>query len=659
MRVCLVGNPNCGKTTLFNYLTHSHQKVGNWAGVTVDSKVGDLFFDKSIKIIDLPGLYSLSPTSPDERVVVEHLKNNPIDLIVNVIDGTNLERSLYLTLSLIKLNIPMLVVVNMADELRKNDISLNVKNLKEFLGVPVVLISARARQGLKELEGFFKVENTRSKNKKLVNLPFSQIHYEIEREIDKIIQRKFTLSQRKTEKIDTALTHGFWGFIIFILVMTIVFSFTLKLGGYLGDELISVTDKLSDLTANFALKKGVNFATVSLLVDGVFRGIGSVLSFLPHLLIMFAFMTFLEESGYAARVSFLFDKIFSRFNLSGKSVIPFVLSFGCSVSGIEASKVIENKKERDTTIMLAPFIPCGAKMAVLGWFSYKFLGGSVLLALLSYFISIVILFFVAKLLRRFDSEEKGDGFILELPVLRLPKITDLSSVLLVKTKEFLIKSGTVIFAVSIIVWLLSNFGPNGFTYKNAENSFLRLLGEGLKYLFYPLGFSSWESSVSVLSGLLAKESIVETLEILSVDFSSLFSSPYKAYSFMAFNLFCPPCVATLAIAKRELKGIKKLFKMIGIEFLVAYVVSALINLVGIITSLDIGLLLSIFIGIILLVGFSFAIKKLGKGNCQNCKRCRKINCEIQNNVRLYERIGNGARRRVFSRRVDGREKADH
>ncbi|MBQ7339509.1 MAG: ferrous iron transporter B [Clostridia bacterium] len=658
MRVCLVGNPNCGKTTLFNYLTHSYQKVGNWAGVTVDSKVGDLFYDRSVKVVDLPGLYSLSPTSPDEKVVVDYLKNNALDLIVNVIDGTNLERGLYLTLSLIKLNLPMLVAVNMADELRKNDISLNVKKLKEFLGVPVVLISARAKEGLKELEGFFKVENTRSKNKKLVSLSFAQIHNEIEKEIDKIIQKKITLTQKNTEKIDKVLTHGFWGFFIFILVMTIVFSFTLKLGGYLGDELIGVIGKISDLTANFALKKGVNFATVSLLVDGVFKGIGSVLSFLPHLLIMFSFMTFLEESGYTARVSFLFDKIFSRFNLSGKSVIPFVLSFGCSVSGIEASKVIENRKEREATIMLAPFIPCGAKMAILGWFSYRFLGGSVLLALLSYFISIVILFLVAKIFKKFDKGENSEGFILELPVLRLPRLKNILSVLFIKTKEFLIKSGTVIFAVSIVVWLLSNFGPNGITYKNAENSFLRLLGEGLKYLFYPLGFSSWESCVSVLSGLLAKESIVETLEILSVDFDSLFSSPYKAFSFMAFNLFCPPCVATLAIAKRELKSVKKLFKMIGVEFAVAYLVSFGINLIGIIISLDIGLILSIFIGIILLVGFAFAIKRIGKGDCQDCKKCRKVNCEIQNHVRLYERIGNGARRRVFSRRVDGREKTN-
>ena len=649
--ICLIGNPNCGKTTLFNSLTHSHQKVGNWAGVTVEKKEGKFFKDKNLNIIDLPGLYSLTARSLDEKVVVDYLKNSHIDLIVNIIDGTNLERSLYLTLSLIKLNIPIIVVVNMIDEIKKNRIAFNPKRLSDFLGVSIVCISAKNNIGISHLVDAFYQDIKPTKNKKLLELSNNDVYTMVDGNIDSIISNKLTLSHHKTKAIDKVLTNSFFGVVIFFVVIFLLYFTSLKVGGKLGDYIIEYLAVFSKMAEKLLAQWGVRTVAVDLLVNGVIKGIGSVLSFLPHLLIMFLIMTILEESGYTSRVAYLFDRIFSKYNLSGKSVIPFVLCCGCTTTGIEASKIIEDRRERENTILLSPFLPCGAKTAVFGWFSYVFFDGNALVSLFMYSLSIVVLLIVAKFLKT-TSKTEG-GFILELPVFRLPKIKDILSVLWLKVKEFLLKSGSVIFAISIIVWLMLNFGFNGYTYKNVELSFLYYIGDAIKYLFYPLGFCSWEASVSIITGLLAKEGIVETLEIISLNPQSLFMTTQGILSFMAFNLLCPPCVASISVAKRELKSVKKVFKMMGIEFLAAYGVSLVINFVGNIINHNFGLILSLVIGIIIGIGLFFSVKSILKNKCCNCKGCKNSN-EIQNNVRLYERIGNGARRCVFSRRVDGR-----
>ena len=649
--ICLIGNPNCGKTTLFNSLTHSHQKVGNWAGVTVEKKEGKYFKDNNINIVDLPGLYSSNTRSLDERVVVDYLKNSHVDLIVNIIDGTNLERGLYLTLNLIKLNIPIIVAVNMIDQIRKNKIDFNPNRLSEFLGVPIVCISAKNNIGINNLVDAFYKDNKPTKNIKLLGLNNNDVYSMVDQNIDSIISNKLTLSHQKTKAIDTVLTNGFFGVIIFFVIIFLLYYTSLKLGGKLGDYIIDYLAIFSKTAEKTLVGCGVNVIAVDLLVNGVIKGIGSVLSFLPHLLIMFSLMTILEESGYASRVAFLFDKIFYKYNLSGKSVIPFVLSCGCTTTGIEATKIIEDSRERENTILLSPFLPCGAKTAVFGWFSYVFFDGSALISLFMYSLSIVVLLIVAKFLNR--SAKTEGAFILELPVFRFPKIKDILSVLWLKIKEFLAKSGSVIFAISIIIWLMLNFGFKGYTYKNIELSFLYYIGNTIKYLFYPLGFCSWEASVSIITGLLAKEGIVETLEIISLSPQTLFTTPQSVLSFMAFNLLCPPCVASISVAKRELKSAKKVFKMLGIEFLSAYGVSLVINFVGNIIKYDFGLILSLVIGIIIAIGFFLSLKSSVKNKCCNCKGCKNSN-EIQNDVRLYERIGNGARRCLFSRRVDGR-----
>ena len=459
-----------------------------------------------------------------------------------------------------------------------------------------------------------------------------------------------------TLKIDKILTHSFFGSVIFFIVIFLVYFVSLKVGGFFGDLLVSLLNDFSNMVSKTLLNLGVNDASIDLLVNGVIKGIGTVLSFLPHLLIMFFFMTALEESGYTARVSFIFDKLFSKFNLSGKSIIPFILSCGCTVSGIEASKVIQNGTERENTIILSPFLPCGAKMAIFGWFSHLFFNGSVILSVAMYLLSIVVLLIVAKILKIFSKDQSSGGFILELPVLRVPRPYDIFINLIEKSKEFLVKSGTTIFAISIVVWVLSNFGINGYAYGESQNSFLYYIGEGLKYIFMPLGFGTWQASVSVFSGLLAKEGVVETLQILTSNSQTLFDSTASVYAFLAFNLLCPPCVASISTAKRELKSNAKLLKMIAIELVTAYSVSLIINFVGIIINLQLGLILSIIIGIIILAIFLLCVNNIirGKRACV-CTSCSRNNYGTKNDVRLNERVGKCSRGCVLSRGVGGRK----
>ncbi len=629
--ICLIGNPNCGKTTIFNLLTGSNQRVGNWAGVTTYKKEGVLKSKKDVSIVDLPGIYSLTPNSLDEAVVIDYLKKYKDGIIINVLDGTNLKRSLYLTLSLIKLGLPVVVAVNMIDELKREGIKLNEKKLSSFLGVPVFQISAKNREGINAL-----VDGALSLRPHKSSMPYiaeEKIYSVIEKNLSDFLTKTNTELKKRTEKIDKVLIHTFFGSTIFIMIMLIVYFLSLKLGGIIGDKLIDAIDKIGVSTAKFLLERGVSSASVSLLVDGVIKGVGTVLSFLPHLLIMFFLMTALEESGYTARVSLLFDKIFSSLSMSGKSVIPFVLSCGCSVAGVEATRTIGNSEERELTIMLLPFLPCGAKSAVFGWFSYVFFGGSALVALSLYLLGIVIVFIISKIHTTFKKKKEASVFVLELPTLRMPRLKDIFCVLGVKVREFLIKSGTIILAVSIAVWLLTNFGFCGYTEGEVSKSFLYLLGNGIKYLFYPLGFGNWQASVSVITGILAKEAVVETMQILTSYPQTLFSSGFSVYAFMAFTLLSPPCIASISVALRELGDKKKIVKMIMLELVVAYVVAFLINIIGVILSCGTGLILSLVIAIIILIIFLLCIKNLLKRKCGGlCASCRGNNCETKNNV---------------------------
>lgn len=626
--IALIGNPNCGKTTLFNALTGSRQKTGNRAGVTTELKEGLLKKNKGIKVYDLPGIYSLTPTSKDEKVVIEYLKNNPPDVIVNVIDGSNFERNFYLTTQLLSLSQKVVIAVNYLDQLKKDKIKFNYQKLSKITGVTVIPISALKGEGIKELIQVLSGELKPVKSKiPPLKTPACRYAY-IDGVAKGIVMQKTTTSQLFSSKVDDILTHKYLGFIIFFAFIFFTYFISIKLGGFLGDKLLlgfnNCCNRLISHLNN--LSPWLN----KLLKEGIIKGVGTVLSFLPQVLILFSLLTIMEQCGYSSRIAFILDKFFSYFGLSGKSLIPIILSCGCTVTGLSATRTIENTSERRMTLFLAPFMPCGAKTAVFSWFSVEFFGGSALIPTSMYFLGILIAGCLGGILKNFKPFKSYYApFILEIPLLRPPSIKDLIYSLSEKVKDFIIKAGSIVFLVSIALWFLNNFGVYGYVDSNFEYSYLYLIGGSIKYIFYPLGFGSPQTSVALISGIFAKEAVVETLCLLSKSPKGLFTNGFSAYAFMAFILLSPPCIASLSVAKKELKSKRWFFCMVLFQFLTAYVVAFLINLLGLIFITFGGLILSLIVGIIItLIAILCGLElKKCNGGCTSCLKGGK--CKVK------------------------------
>lgn len=606
MRIALLGNPNCGKTTLFNVLTDSYQKTGNWAGVTVEAKKASFKYDKTIEIVDLPGIYSLEANSLDEKTVIKYLKNTPPDVIINVVDGTNLERNLYLTLELSFLNIPTVIAVNMCDQLEKNNIKLDVIQFKKIFNTIVVPISAhkgtnvdklintilKDKQGLKPLKTPLIDKNTSVKGR-----------YEfIERVIDKIILKQNKIKPTLTQKIDRIIMHKVFSIPIFFCVLTVIYYLSIKLGGATGEKVLTAFNNLSYCLKVLLYKSNVSIVFIDLICNAIIGSLGAIFSLLPQVIILFALLCVIEQCGYASRVAFIFDRFFSMIGLSGKSIIPMMVSCGCTVSGLTATRTIEKDSERYATIFLTPCMPCGAKMAVFGYFSYVVFNGNALIASSMYFVSVFCVAVLGKILNKLKVFGNDDGtFLLEIPNLKMPSIKEIYQVLIEKVKDFLIKVGYIVFVLSIILWLLKSFGVGGYVGEQVEKSLLYFIGNFIKPIFYPLGFGNWQASVGILCGIFAKEGIVETLHVLTNSPSSLFFNQFSAYAFMTFILLSPPCMASLITAKRELNNNKLFVILILFEFIAAYLVSFAINLIGILIDNLLGLLLFLIIVIITIV----------------------------------------------------------
>jgi len=618
-RIALIGNPNSGKTTLFNLLTESRGKVGNWSGVTTDKKEAPLKTEKSVTVVDLPGVYSLSARSEDEKAVTEYLKKTPPNVIINVVDGTNLERNLYLTEKVKTLGIPMIVAVNMADELMRSGINLNAEKLSSDLGVPITLISAKKKKGIDKL--LDTALNLKTPPEKVsYSLTDRKIYEKIERILDGTLTKKPLKSEKFTQKADRIITHRIWGLPIFALIMTTVYYLSLSLGGKEGNALSDFFVSLGQNVKYFLISVGLPQWATGFITDGVLKGVFSVLSFLPQILVLFFCLSILEESGYMARVSFIFDRIFRNVGLGGKSVIPLVLSCGCTVTGVMATRTIENRNERFATIFLCPFMPCGAKTAVFAYFSSKLFGGNPFVAVMMYFIGISAVVIFGKALTKLKVFKGENAFILEIPPLRLPTVSGVFNVLIDKTVEFIVKAGTVIFGVSVVLWLLGNFGTGGYLSGEIEKSFLFFFGNVLKYLFYPLGFGNWQASVSILSGVLAKEAVMESLSVLTADVGSIFFNKFSVVAFMTFVLLSPPCIAALTQIKRELKSTKAFLLMLAFQTAAAYICALIINLGGLVFY-SFPHLLSVIVFVIMVI--TVTIKISGKGCGGNCSACRK------------------------------------
>lgn len=658
MIFALIGNQNCGKTTLFNQLTGANQHVGNFPGVTVDQKVGEIKEHKNCSVVDLPGIYSLRPYTSEEIVTRDFLINEKPDAIINIVDATNIERNLYLTLQLLEMQIPMVLALNMMDEVRNNGGSIDVMGMSEKLGIPVVPISAVKAEGISELVE--KVIRTAEKKKypkitdfcekgpvhrcihalshqvedhaqnlgisprfaatKVVEndveiikkLNFSRNEFEMmqhsieEMEADHKMDRNAALADmrytfiekvcrdtvkhpkeskehKRSEKIDKVLTNKYLAIPMFLAIMMLIFYLTFGLiGAWLSDLLSLGIEQITDICDKGLTAYGINPVVHSLIIDGVFAGVGSVLSFLPVIVVLFFFLSILEDSGYMARIAFVMDKLLRKIGLSGRSFVPMLIGFGCTVPAVMATRTLSSDRDRKMTIMLTPFISCSAKIPVYSVFAMAFFKDHAALVMMALYVTgIVVSILVALILKGTVFSGKPVPFVMELPNYRLPSVKSVLQLMWDKAKDFLQRAFTIIFVATIIIWFLQTFDTRLNVVTDSANSLLAVLGRWVAPIFTPLGFGDWRISTSLITGFTAKEAVVSTMSVLcGTSMSNLpqtlgsFFTPLSAVSFLVFTLLYTPCVAAIAAIRREmdsaLQAVGIVIMQCGIAWLVAF-----------------------------------------------------------------------------------------
>ena len=636
--LAIIGNPNSGKTTLFNRLTGSNQHVGNWPGVTVDRKTGHIQYQGTrVDVVDLPGIYSLSPYTQEEIIAREFVLSDELDGILNIVDATNLERNLYLTMQLIGLGLPMVIALNFIDDVEAQDIHIDCKRMSERLGVPVYPISARRGLGMPELLAavtgdmqppthqpaylhgvgaairrgteILEAANIRACSRpfytaKLLEddmqivshvqltpeqraemdaladalsahdighdheMMFADAVYDyIEGVVKDCVQKPKQPKLTPTERIDQIVINKWLAVPIFIAVMALMFWTTF---GPIGESLKGlleslILDVLSPTLEHALLSAGTSDWVIGLVCDGIIGGVGGVVSFLPQIVILFFFLSMLEDTGYLARIAFIMDTLLRRIGLSGKSFVPMLMGFGCTTPAVMAARTMENEKDRRMTIMLTPFMSCGAKLPVYALIAGAIFGKNAGLVIISlYVFGILMSIFAGFVLKKTVFRDVSSGFVLELPPCRLPTFKGTVRGMWDKAKDFITKAGTVIFLMSIVIWVLQNFTPSLAVASTPETSILGVFGRFIAPIFAPLGFGEWQASVSLLTGLVAKEAVVSTMSVLygvsaSADLSAILSgifSPVAAYAFLVFTLLYMPCMSAFATIKRELGGWK-------------------------------------------------------------------------------------------------------
>ena len=580
--IALLGNPNVGKTTLFNALTGSKQYVGNWPGVTVDKKEG--YFGE-IKIVDLPGIYAMDTFSNEEKVAKNFIEGDEVDLILNIVDASNLDRNLYLTTQLKQFNKPIILAVNMVDIAENKGIVIDYKKLETLFNIKVIPISASKGTGLDELKSELSSNTiTYTDDSEKFNFPTEKEAYAyIEDTLSKC--NKFTKDKKTTfsEKLDKVLLNPFLAYPIFILMMILMFQVTFAwvgqplsdlLDGLLNDSFMPwLSDMLSSSSPWFQ----------SLIVDGIVGGVGGIIVLLPVILALFVCITILEDSGYMARVAFIMDKLMRKMGLSGKAFIPMIVGFGCTVPAIMSARTLESEKDRKLTALLVPLMSCNARLPVYTVFAAVFFSehqGLIVASL--YFLGVLLAFLIGILFKNTIFKKDEEPFIIELPEYKKPDAKSVLKQTFDKAKGFLKKAGTIIFAMSVVIWFLSNFNLNGMV-DDVNNSILASIGSVIAPIFSPLGFGNWQSAVSLLSGLLAKETIIASMEVifagdLAVTLTSHFTA-LSAYSFLVFILLYTPCVSVIGAMKKEYGGKLTLFSVFY-QLALAWIVSFLVFNIG-------------------------------------------------------------------------------
>ena len=578
--VALLGNPNVGKTTLFNSLTGSNQRVGNWAGVTVDKKEG--FFD-DFKIVDLPGIYAMDTFSNEEKVSKEFLENGKVDLILNIIDASNIDRNLYLTMQLKQFKKPIILAINMIDVAEKKGIDIDYKKLEKLLKVTVIPIQASKEEGIDDIKKALKNININKIDNNDYNFSTEKETYTyIENILSECTKKDNKATKTIKEKLDNIMLNPWLAYPIFFIIMALTFQVTFSwigqplsdlLDSLLNDSLVPIIESLIQGTAPWFQ---------SLIIDGIIGGVGGILVLLPIILSLFACITILEDSGYMARVAFIMDKIMRKMGLSGKAFIPMIVGFGCSVPAIMTARTLESEKDRKLTALLIPLMSCNARLPVYSIFAAVFFPNSIGLVVASlYFLGILLAFILGIIFKHTIFKNEEEPLLIELPEYKLPSLKNLLNQLYEKTKGFLVKAGTLIFAMSIILWFLSNFNFSGMT--DVNDSILASVGGFIAPIFKPLGFGNWQSSVSLLTGLIAKETVVSSMSVIFAgDLQTMLPLHFttlSALSFLVFVLLYTPCITVVGTMKKEFGSKLTLFS-VTYQLVLAWIVSFLVFNIG-------------------------------------------------------------------------------
>ena len=649
MIFALAGNQNCGKTTLFNALTGSNQHVGNFPGVTVDQKSGEVREHKECTVVDLPGIYSLRTYTQEEIVTRDYILNQKPDGIINIVDATNIERNLYLTLQLLELRVPMVLALNMMDEVRANGGTIDVQKLSDDLGIPVVPITAAKGEGVSELmdravetaknrvlpkvydfcaanspvhrcvhavvhliedhaerlglpprfcatkliEGDrdmadrlvldqnerellehcivqMETENGLDRNASLADMRYTFIE---EVTADAVVKCHESKEHKRSVAWDRVLTGKYTALPVFFGVMLLIFWLTFEvIGQGLSDLLALGIDYVTAGVDGALTAYGINPVVHSLIIDGIFAGVGSVLSFLPIIVTLFFFLSILEDTGYMARVAFVMDKLLRKIGLSGRSIVPLLIGFGCSVPAIMATRTVSSDRDRKMTILLTPYMSCSAKIPIYGFFTAAFFTDHKALVMISlYVLGIVVGILAALVMKGTAFRGKPVPFVMELPNYRMPSAKSVGLLLWEKAKDFLQRAFTVIFLATVVIWFLQSFDTRLNVVTDSADSLLALIGQWLAVLFRPLGFGDWRCTTALISGFIAKESVVSTLQVLlgNAAITSLFTTR-SAISFLVFTLLYTPCIAAVATIRRELGSRIKTVGVVLLQCVVAW-----------------------------------------------------------------------------------------
>ena len=626
INVALFGNPNVGKTTVFNLLTGSKQYVGNWPGVTIEKKEG--FISEDIKIVDLPGIYAMDTFSNEEKVSKQFLENENVDLILNIVDASSLDRNLYLTTQLMQYNKPIILLLNMIDVAEAKGIHIDAKKLEKELGVKVIPIIAKKKEGLENIENDIKstLSSKFSYKKDFGNE--INTYREIEKILSKSMKSGFENKERLSSKIDNIILHPILAYPVFIAALLILFKFTFD---WVGGPLQELTETLIDTyiaTPADALFANSSPWFHSLIVDGLIGGLGGALPFFPLIFVLFLGMSFFEDSGYMARTAFLMDNVMKKVGLSGKAFIPMIMGLGCASPAIMATRTLESEKDRKITALIAPLMTCGAKLPVYALFvSIFFRKNAAIVTTSLYLLGIVVAIIIALVLNKTVYKTEIEPFVLELPEYKMPTLNALLKNTWNKAKGFLIKVCTIMFAMSVVIWALSSFNFSGFT-ENINESFLASLGHLIAPIFAPLGFGDWRAGVSILTGISAKEVVISTMEIVYGNLNTTLPQSFTsvtAYGFLVFSALYTPCIAALSTMRKEY-GSKMMFISATYQFAVAWVAAFIVKIVGslIFEGSSISSLLELVVGgIIILIALIILYKNMkAKSNgCSGCSGC--------------------------------------